>query len=196
MLRTVVSRFWERNSNVTVDVQMGGSEEAVEALMTGACDLALAFDVRLPRGVRRLATTELGIGALVTPNHRLAGRGAAQLRDFANEPVLLADMSLSLGRMVEELAAKEELELQIRARSNSIEELVAMAVQGLGTTFQIRAGVEREIERGELIYLPLSDRLLKPRKLSLLVYGQSRLPEAQAGLASLITEAMEALAAS
>ncbi|MDQ8024094.1 MAG: LysR family transcriptional regulator, partial [Moraxellaceae bacterium] len=193
LLPDVLSTFWERHPNVSVSLRTAGSREALEAVAAGDCDLAIAFDVRVPRNARRLAAATTHVGALLRPDHPKAGDASVRLRDFTDQHVLLADVQLTLGRLIDELAADEGIAFQVRARTNSIDELVAFAVRGHGISFQTRLGVTPELRRGELVFVPLQDSRLKPRRLILAAAGQGRQPEAPAALAALLSDSVEAL---
>ena len=191
LLPTVLSTFWQRLPNVTVDIRIAGSQEAIEALADGECDLAIAFDVRVPRKSRRLATAHLGLGALVAPSHPAAAHvGGLRLRDFAAYPVLLADNSLTLGRLLEDATAQAGIALRTRAVSTSLHSLLALAAGGHGVTFQTRVGVEEETTSGRLVFIPLLDRDIGTRHLSLLAPAQGTLSEAPASLAVLLSAAL------
>jgi DNA-binding transcriptional LysR family regulator len=85
------------------------------------------------------------------------------------------------------------VEFGARSITNSIHLMADFALRGLGTTFQTRVGVERELERRELVFIPLSDPQLRPRKLLLIARSKVHLPEAPAALAKMLTEAIGAL---
>ncbi len=191
MLPAILRDFWARYPNVSVEIRTTGSEEALAGLMKGECDLAVAFDVRVPRKLRRLASANLYVGALVPPAHKSAQlRRGARLRDFLEEPILTADASLTLGHLLEEAAMQAGVELRIRATATSINNLVELASAGHGVTFQTRLGVQRELADGTLIYVPLRDRAIPGRRLSLMSSAQGTLSEAPAALASLLARAM------
>lgn len=193
MLPRALSSFWRHHPNVTVELRTTGSQEASEAVGNGDCDLAIMFDGRVPPNARRLASASVGLGALLLPDHPLAGRSGALLRDFMDERVMLADSSLSLGKWLEEAALRAEVPLQVRAVTNSINELIDFTLNGDGVTFQTRLGVERELEQGRLAFVPLLDRSLKPRRLTLIAAGRGHLPEAPASLAVSLAQAVASL---
>ena len=77
--------------------------------------------------------------------------------------------------------------------NKSIQTLIDFVMAGFGVTFQTRVGAEREIARGELVFVPVQDRVLKSRKLVLLSRGSGRLPEAPSALAAMLIEAIQGL---
>jgi len=61
--------------------------------------------------------------------------------------------------------------------------MTALAVHGCGVAFQTRVGVEGELARGDLVFLPLREPQLRPRKLILAARSKGHLPRASAALA-------------
>jgi DNA-binding transcriptional LysR family regulator len=203
-----LSAFWERHPNVTVEMRTAGSLEAAQALSDGDCDLAIAFDVRLPLKSKRLASAHLNLGALVTPGHPLARSSTdaldayaasshaahgVRLRDFAGQRVLMADSELTLGKLVEDAALEAGVDFQVRAVTTSINVLVSLACAGHGVTFQTRVGVEQELADGRLVFLPLRDKALKVRQLSLMASAEGQLSGAPAALAAMLGKAIAAI---
>jgi DNA-binding transcriptional LysR family regulator len=194
LLPEVLASFWKRYPNVTVEIRTAGSEEALEALTNGACDLAIAFDAPLPRKAKRLSSAHLNLGALLAPSHPLAGHvEGLRLRDFRGDRILLADNMLTLGRLLEELSGAVGVDFHKRVVSTSIHSLIALACAGQGVTFQTRAGIEHELREGRLRFIPLLDTQLKPRRLSLIAPLQGQLSEGPATLAMQLAKAIASL---
>ncbi|RAI36117.1 LysR family transcriptional regulator [Rhodoplanes roseus] len=193
LLPEVLSRFWARCPDVEVRLHVTGSGRAFEAVARGECDLAIGFDAKPPKGTVRLAGAGLKLGALMRPDHRLARRPRVRLADFSADRVILADASLTLGASLEAAMPGDASALRSSAVTNSIHLMSDLAVRGHGVTFQTRVGVERELAEGALVFVPLADPGLKPRKLMLVTRAKAHLPAGPAVLATLLTEAVQAL---
>lgn len=193
LLPESLSRFWSRYPDVAVQVTTTGSQQAFEAVARGECDLAIAFDARPPKGTQRLAGANLRLGALIAPKHPLAARRSVRLRDFAAERVILSDASLTLGSSIDAAILNSGIELKPIAVTNSIHLMSAFAVSGHGVTFQTRVGVERELQEGHLVFVPLNDPSLRPRKLMLIARSKAHLAAGAAALAAMLSEAIQRL---
>lgn len=193
LLPDVLAAFWARHPEVSVDVRATGSRQALEAVQEGECDLAVAFDVPVPRIGQRLARVSLPLGALVPPDHALAGRDQLKLFDFADQRVFLSDASLTLGPSIEEALIASAIDVRRRATTNSIGLMADLAARGHGIAFQTRVGVERELRDGRLVFVPVKDPRLKPRLLLLFARSKAHLAAAPQALAKLLAQALEAL---
>jgi DNA-binding transcriptional LysR family regulator len=193
LLLDVMAVFWEHYPAITVDIKVMGSQHAFDAVADGECDIGIAFDIKTPRNAQRLAGTLLHLGALMHPAHRLAGRSELHLFDLAGERVVLSDASLSLGGSIEEALNGSSIDFGRRALTNSIAVMADLAMRGNGVALQTRVGVAREIRSGALVFVPLHDPKLRPRKLVLLSRAKSGMSDAAAHLATMLTRAIEGL---
>jgi len=193
LLPGALAEFWTRYPEITVDVRVTTSEGAGEAVGLGDSDLAIAFDVRVPPNARRLAAATLPLGALLRPGDRLAGRAELRVYDLAGERVVLSDPSLALGSSLKEALGGALASLGRRARTNSIALMVELAKRGQGVALQTRVGVEREVAEGTLVFVPIRDPKVAPRRLLLLSRTETDMSDAASALAALLTREVEGL---
>lgn len=190
----VLAGFWVRHPEITVDLLVATSTDAANAVAQGDADLAIVFDLRAPRNTRRIESVSVPMGVMVAPGSALARKGGVlRVYDLTGERVILSDSSLTLGSTVEDMLSGSFTEFSRRARSNSIAAMIDMARRGLGTILQTRIGAEQELASGDLVFIPLSDPRLKPRRLHLLARQKSEISEAASALAAMLAAAMERL---
>ncbi|SFJ10513.1 LysR family transcriptional regulator [Celeribacter neptunius] len=196
ILPDVLAGYWVRHPEISVDVRVVGSQEAVDLVHQGEADLALAFDVRVPRNARRLTSVALPLGVLVPPGSPLIKlQGKLKGYDLAGERVILSDGSLTLGSSVEQMFSGSFVEFSRRARTNSIGLMIDLATRGLGTILQTKIGVQAEIARGQLVFIPLTDPGLGLRRLSLVSRPKGEVSEAAQALAATLASMLEAMKA-
>jgi DNA-binding transcriptional LysR family regulator len=159
----------------------------------GDCDLAVAFDVQVPRNVRRIALVSLPLGVLAPPGSRFASKKQIKLFELSGERVILSDQSLMLGISVEEAFNRSLIELTRRSRTNSIGLMVDLANMNLGVVLQTRVGIEREIAAGTLVFVPLRDPKIAPRRLMLLARSEKEMPDAASAFGALLAREIERL---
>lgn len=193
LMPSALEAFWKRYPGITADIRVMGSQQAANAVSEGDCDLAVVFDVRVPRSARQMANVSLPLGVLALPGSRFAGRDELKLFDLADERVILSDSSLTLGASVENALGRALVDLQPRARTNSIGLMVDLAKRDLGTVLQTRVGIEQELAEGTLAFVPLRDARLPPRKLMLLSRSEKEMPDAASALGRLLMDTIERL---
>jgi DNA-binding transcriptional LysR family regulator len=193
LLPRILAKFWAQHPDISVDIKVIGSQQACDAVAEGDCDLAVAFDVQVPRNVRRIATTSLSLGVLAKPGGRFAGKKELKLFNLSGERVILSDNSLMLGISVEEAFNRSLIELTCRSRTNSISLMIDMANMDLGIVLQTRVGIECEIANGTLIFVPLRDPKISPRRLMLLARPEKEMSDAALAFGALLAEAVEGL---
>lgn len=190
LMPTALEAFWKKHPGITVDVKVMGSQQAMTAVSDGDCDLAVVFDVRVPRTLRRMATASLPLGVLALPRSEFADRKELKLFDLANARVILSDSSLMLGTSVEEAFNRSLVDLTQRSRTNSIGLMVDLAKRDLGTVLQTRVGIEQELADGVLHFVPLRDGRLPPRKLMLLSRSEKETSDASSALGHLLEQSI------
>ena len=193
LMPSALEAFWKRYPGITADIRVMGSQQAANAVSEGDCDLAVVFDVRIPRSARQMANVALPLGVLALPRSRFAARDELKLFDLANERVILSDASLTLGASVEQALGRALVDLQPRARTNSIGLMVDLARRDLGTVLQTRVGIEQELAEGTLAFVPIRDVRLPPRKLMLLSRSEKEMPDAASALGRLLMDMIERL---
>ena len=193
LMPKILSEFWAVHPDINVDIKVVGSQQASETLAEGDCDLAVAFDVQVPRHVRRIAMVSLPLGVLAPPGSRLASKKQIRLFELSGERVILSDQSLMLGISVEEAFNRSLIELTRRSRTNSIGLMVDLANMNLGTVLQTRVGIEREIADGTLVFVPLRDPKIGPRRLMLLARSEKEMPDAASAFGALLAREIERL---
>jgi DNA-binding transcriptional LysR family regulator len=193
LMPKVLSEFWAHHPEINVDIKVVGSQQASEALAEGDCDLAVAFDVQVPRNVRRIAMVSLPLGVLAPPGSRFASKKQIRLFELSGERVILSDQSLMLGISVEEAFNRSLIELTRRSRTNSIGLMVDLANMNLGTVLQTRVGIEREIADGTLVFVPLRDPKIAPRRLMLMARSEKEMPDAASAFGALLAREIERL---
>jgi len=195
IMPAALEEFWGRHPAITVNVKVVGSQQAANMVAEGECDLAMVFDVRVPRTIRRIATVSLPLGVLAVPGSKLAQKKELRLFDLAGEKVILSDTSLMLSSSIEETFSRSLTDLNRRSRTNSIGLMIEMAKRGLGTVLQTRVGIEQEIADGSLVFVPLRDSKFNPRKLMLLSRSEKEMSDAASALGKLLAQMIERIGA-
>ena len=195
ILPDALQEFWTRYPLISVDVRVVGSQAACDAIAEGECDLAVAFNVKPQRNVRRIAAVSMPLGVVAHPGSRLAGRDDLRLFDLAGEQLLLSDATLALGVLVDEAIGRSLLDVSRRSRTNSIALMTALVKADAGISLQTRTGLETELAEGSLVFLPLNDTRLQPHRLMLLARPEREMSDAASAFGMQLSRRLAAFAA-
>ena len=193
LLPDVAAKFWKLHPDITIAISITDSRAAFDTVARAECDVAVGFDGPVPKAVRRQASATVNLGAVVNPAHPMAGKRTARLADFATDRVILSDGSLTLGSSLEAALAQGSTQLRPASTTNSIQLMAEFAARGLGVSFQTRVGVQVEVERKKLVFVPLTDPLLRARKLLVVTRAKAHLPAAPAAFSAMLANAILAL---
>jgi DNA-binding transcriptional LysR family regulator len=161
----------------------------VPALVSsGEAHIGISFNSPVTRGVRRIASVALAIGVVMAGGHPLASKRSIKLRDCIRYPICFAGANVSVAPVISEALAENGFDVDPFVVCNSVEALKAVVREGLGLTFKSALGIEREIERGELVFKPLAEGLSE--KLVLIEQTGRRLPMAAAKLQEFLKDAI------
>lgn len=158
LLPAALRRMRERYPQVTIGVTVQGSQSIPGAVINGQADLGLAF--ALPRNgeITQLCVGHFRLGALMTPNHPLAGEDRVSYGQCCEHGLIQAKSELSVHHLIAPLHKRTAASNKPLLYSNSMELARQLARQQLGIAFQTRIGIEADLARGELLHVPLSDQ--------------------------------------
>ncbi|MCB1714617.1 MAG: LysR family transcriptional regulator [Candidatus Competibacteraceae bacterium] len=126
----------------------------VALLLAGGADIAVAFDPEPVPGVEILASCQLPVGAVMSPDHPLAQQASVDLQTCAAFPLVLPDQSWPLRRRLDQALAALEWQPKIMTSSNSVQFLQTIVAQKQGIGFQTVVGLEDKIGSSELAFVP------------------------------------------
>jgi DNA-binding transcriptional LysR family regulator len=187
-LGDALDEFWVDCPDVAVHVRIGTSKQAMEAVDDGESDLGLVFDERPAQWSRSLAVVKLGIGAVVTPKHRLARRKSIGFADLADERLILPDNNLNLGINSQEFFSRLAESSRARVSTNSIRMMIDLATRGKGVAFQTKIGLTEEIARKRVMFVPLNEPRVPTRNLRLFCRDRRQLSTAASMLGNALAK--------
>jgi DNA-binding transcriptional LysR family regulator len=143
------------------------------AVIAAEADIGLGYQLPADPKLRVLARATARIGAVVAPDHALAGMalagkalaGKAQpsvsLADCSAFPMVIPDRSLTVGALLADALERAAISVETVVETNSVELLKRAATQGQTVTFLSEVEMAVEVARGELVFLPLRDAELR-----------------------------------
>lgn len=142
---------------VSTSFKAASGDALSELLLAGKTDVALSFDPAGHPDIELAGRCELPVGAVMGLEHPLASQKRLSLSECAPYPLILPDESWPLRRLLDRQIDRLEEVLNIVTSSNSEEFLRTMFDRHLGIGFQTVMGIETELDRRELVFVPLTD---------------------------------------
>jgi DNA-binding transcriptional LysR family regulator len=188
LLPRLLAEFWRRYPGVETSLAVAAAEEVVRLVEDNAADLGFTFATRPLSGMRVVHHVPHGLGAVLAPDHPLAGRARLALAELAGEPLILPARGLSLRAALEPALARLGRAVVVRAECDSLRLTAALVAARAGVGFMTPIGIERELMAGELAFVPLDDPDLLPDHLDVVARDRAVPSLAVAALCDVIEE--------
>jgi DNA-binding transcriptional LysR family regulator len=177
-LPSVIGHMLRNHSRVRIKVATAGSTTIPAAVVNGDVDLGLAFSLPRNAELQQLAVGRFRLGAVVTPDHPLAGRKRVRIGECADFPLIMSDAQLSIRTLLHPIIVHSGRAITPAIEANSIELMKNLAERNLGIAFMSRIGLEKELAAGTLAHIPLEDRGPVFTELGLYMRANASLPVA------------------
>ncbi|WP_050813717.1 LysR substrate-binding domain-containing protein [Citricoccus sp. CH26A] len=149
-------RLAQRYPDVDLTIEEGTTAELVEMLHAGRLDLLIAYEVALPPGLGSRPLFEAHPWVVLARDHPLAGQQAVDLRDLAEDPLVMFDLPPS-GQNTLELLRRRGVRPRVAHRTTDFELVHSLVGRGMGYGIQFqRAEVEVSREGRPLAVLPIT----------------------------------------
>lgn len=176
ILPQAIKRFAARYPGVSFDVTIDGGDHVVAAVRDGRTDIGLAFYPPVEREIATVFKVREPLVAVVSPDHPLASRPRVSLADCVDYPLALPTRNTG-SRVLIDLACKTAgIHLPPTLESNSIMMLIQFVEVNRGITFLPRLPVWHRVKAGELIAVPLRDRLVNSATIDAITHTSRQLP--------------------
>ncbi len=157
----------QRYPGITMGVRVLGNDAVRRAVIDGEVDFGILFEPQSYRELSVRAFTEVVLGFVTPPDHRLAKTPAARFSICADEPMIVPSAPLAVHQQIAVLEGATGVTLDRRASSDNIETITALVLQGAGIGVLTSLDVRTEVQRGLLAFTRISDSLLRPMTLAL-----------------------------
>lgn len=156
---SLLAAFSESHPDISVNLLEGDQQHVLDALVTGAIEVALTYNLSVPAGMDVTTLLHLPPVALLAADHHLAGQENVSMTELAKEPYILYDLPLSREYFME-LFRSVGAQPTIAWRSASYEFVRGLVARGHG--FAIHNAVPRTMttyDGGSLIIRPFRQPL-------------------------------------
>lgn len=169
LLPPVFAHIRERLPRIAVELETGGSPWVLEQIRANEADAGIAFNPPAVRGVRVAGSLRYRLGAVMTPDHPLAGASALTLDQCAPYPVIFPSDKWLAGSVLHDVFALRASSMNVVVRTTHSSAIRSLARTGLGLAFLSPMEVAWEVERNLLKCIPLADPFIPIGRLQLIV---------------------------
>jgi DNA-binding transcriptional LysR family regulator len=146
----VLHRFHVQYPGVLFNVRMSSTDEAMEALVSGAAEIGLILNPPIRDAIESTEVFRDTIVAVVSPSHPLAKRKVVALSELAKFPFVLTEPSFGLRQQVDEVFHAHRIAPEMFCVTNSLALTKSVAGVGLQCTLLPRFAVAPETTAGML----------------------------------------------
>ena len=186
-LPRMIGEFRRTHPGVRFTLRVSTPKAMIIDLLDDRVDFVLTHEPPRHHDIMVLASAPQSFCALLAPDHPLAGRESLLLRDCHAFPIVLADEALAGRSLIEATLARASLHFEPVLVTNMIEVMKQVVRRDGAIAFQFRIGAAQEIERGELVAIPLADPPLAQAQLLLAARRGRVLPVAAASFAEILS---------
>lgn len=180
-LTNAVATFRERFSGVSISLDITGTESVIAAVRNGEVDIGVAFTSSPDPDVLQTLRLKDPLFAIMSAGYPASKHRRLSLSDTLAYPIAIPRKQFGIRTLLETRCRTAQLTMKPTLETNSIEALRGFARLGCGITYLPRLSVKREIEAGQVVAIPLTDRDLQQATVDVCVLKGRTLPAAAKG---------------
>jgi DNA-binding transcriptional LysR family regulator len=158
----VLHRFHVQYPNVSFNVRMSSTDEAMEGLTTGAAEIGLVLNPPIRDTIASREVFRDRIVAAFAPSHPLAQRKIVSVRELAEFPFVLTETSFGLRQQIDRTFARHAFQPQVFCVTNSLALVKGVASVGPQCTLLPRFAMEQEVAAGTLATIAVREFAADP----------------------------------
>ncbi|MFD1255084.1 HTH-type transcriptional regulator CynR [Devosia equisanguinis] len=157
LVPSAIAEYQAHHPRVQFQIIEGGTSDLLASLLKDDAEVFLGHNPPSSADFTTMAVVAQPLCAMMPPSHPLAGRSKLRLADCQPYPVALGSASFGSRYMIDQVLKRLHLTLDVRLKSSTVQSLKTFSRQTGAICFQFEIGTRRDVERGELVAIPLSD---------------------------------------
>jgi DNA-binding transcriptional LysR family regulator len=192
LLPPIVARFRDSYPQVTLHISILNSQEIIDATMNWDLDFGLVEGdpSRLPPGLKVTVFAHDQLILVVSPKHRWSGATPIRPEMLGASELLLREQGSGLREVIEQNLLNYGIRVQPLFTLTDNEAIKQMAMSGVGAAIVSSLSVQRELEKGDLVQVPMEGLELRPQ-LSLVQRSDKQLSKAAETFCSFLRPALD-----
>lgn len=151
---------------INLSVEVGSTNHAASALVSGAVDAIIAFNLPASHALQLVWKCELPFGCIVAADHQLTRVGEVTLEEIVSYPVVFQSRSLHIRHYLESRYSWLFADPGNRVETNSLQLVKKLVAGGRYVSFTSELDAAEEIADGSLQFLTLDKIGATPQTVS------------------------------
>ncbi|MBT0721203.1 LysR family transcriptional regulator [Rosenbergiella collisarenosi] len=189
-----LARLVEQYPSLTLEIVIESSKAIGEQLRTANLDVGLLLDPGEVSGLEVRSFCELDVGVALSPRHPLAAKKTLRLSELHGQRHILPGENLVVHERVIALYQRAALSVENTIICNDIALIRHFVTKDSGIALLCQLDVQREIEEGSLVFIPLHNNRTLPLTLALCVAPSRQLSRAALRVIQQLSESIEIIA--
>ncbi len=168
VLPPILEAFRRRHPGVELQIRTGRSSDVLGMLLNDEVHIGFAR-MLVHRDLRSVHLYDEEVALFVHPSHSFTSGPGVTLYDVGREPLILYDPGSTYYVIINRVCQEAGIAPRITMQLDSIEATKKMIEQGLGVSLLPVSAVQREVEAGSLVQVPIleTDRITLPTAIML-----------------------------
>jgi DNA-binding transcriptional LysR family regulator len=167
VLPKILKSYCSAHPGVEVSVHTGRSEQVLQMVLSDDVHCALERTVHHPEIVT-LPLYEDDLVLVCAPEHRFARTRTATIEDVGREPLILFDKGSSYNQLIQGVFRQHGIVPRTLMELDTIEATKKMVEEGLGIALLPNVSTDRELDRGSLVPIDVTNAVMPRRQISLI----------------------------
>lgn len=148
------SKFRSDYPKVSLHISTGDTGELLEYLDHNEVDMICTMDDHVYDPNYVIANEEeIDVHFVTSPRNTLAGKEFVRVEELLTQPFLLTEKGMSYRRLLDEMLARDSIELQPVLEMGSANLICDLVAQGMGISFLPDYVSRQKVEQGEIVLL-------------------------------------------
>ena len=178
LLPRAVTRFSRRYPGIKFEITIDGSDQVVAAVREGRTDIGLAFYPPAEAELETVFKMREPLVAVMSAHHPLASRPKVSLADCAAYPIASPMKHTGSHILIEVACTAAGIHLSPTLETNAIQLRVEFVKVNHGIAFLSRLSAWDSVRSGELVAVPIRDRLVNNATIDAITHSARQLPVA------------------
>ncbi len=189
-LPRAINEFSKVYPDISISVTTAQPEDVVEAVASSEAEIGIAFTFMPHPDVRVLSEKSAPFGALVRPDHPLAGRASVTVDDLAGYRLVRTIDARGRKSIIDQAMSTLVTPLSTHIFTNTLFLAKDMILSNHGIGLYTKIGFYDEVQRGDLAFIPLIEETLGNIRIGVMVSASMAIGPAKRLMCDILSREM------